>query len=70
MFCSHNEVDLKPDIVSQDDADWVIVRCKACQNRVGERVRLIDLVDQSIKRAREMKQMLDDLMDPDWEPPS
>ena len=66
MFCLHsNEIDLKPIIVSHDNTDWVVVLCKACKAHIGERVRLVALVDEGISRARAQREHLD----PDWELP-
>lgn len=66
MFCSHNEVDLVPDIVHINNEDWVGVMCKSCKSFVGDRARLIDLVDKGIKRARAQREALEAL-DPDFE---
>jgi len=60
MFCLHsNEIDFKPLVVSHDGTDWVVIMCKACGSYVGERVRLIELVDDGIKRARAERELLD-----------
>jgi hypothetical protein len=55
MFCSHNEVDLTPAIVSKDGADWAVVRCTACKKLVGKKVRLVELVERAVAR-RQAKQ--------------
>lgn len=65
MFCLHNEVDLRPHIVTKDEVDWVVVSCKACKTHIGSKVRLIDLVDEAIKRKRQALEDLDDLLDSD-----
>ena len=54
LFCSHNEVDLTPDILTLADssgrkADWIVVRCTCCKQIIGKRRRLVDLVDQAAK---------------------
>ena len=66
MFCSHNEVDLEPYIDSVDGTDWAVVRCKACSSLIGTKIRLLDLVQQAIKRAKDARSQLDAL-DIDWE---
>jgi len=53
-FCSHNELDLEPDILTLADsegneADWIVVRCSCCKQVIGKRRRLIDLIDKAIK---------------------
>lgn len=63
MWCSHNDVDLKPTIVDVDGADWVTTLCKACNTRLGEWIRLVDLVDEAIRRKHEASEALE----PDWE---
>ena len=68
MFCSHNEVDLTPHIVSIDKTDWVVIRCTACEAHIGRSYRLIDLVDKAITQQRAILDQLPPL-DPDWEPP-
>ena len=65
MFCLHNEIDLKPTYASIENADWIVILCKACDQRVGTRVRLIDLVDQGIKFRYEREV----LENPDFESP-
>ena len=64
-FCSHNEVDLEPAIVSMsdsegDDVDWAVVRCTCCKRNIGKRYRLIDLVDKAIKARKERRDALGD----------
>jgi hypothetical protein len=55
MFCSHNEVDLEPDIVYDDkETDWVVVRCTSCKKLIGKRYKLVALISRAItaRRAR------------------
>jgi hypothetical protein len=65
MFCTHNEIDLKPTIITIDGADWVITQCKVCRGKLGERVRLVDLVDEGIRRSKGL--IVDPPLDPDFE---
>lgn len=60
MFCSHNEVDLAPTIITKPDhngeeVNWVVIRCTCCEQVVGKKYRLVELVDIAIKEreARE-----------------
>lgn len=75
MWCSHNELDLVPQIASADGNDWVVVLCKACDSYIGSKVRLGDLVDQALRRAKDTRQAIDEALgkdepedlDPEWE---
>ena len=68
MWCSHNDVDLKPVLISLKGEDWVTVFCMDCKKRIGKRVRLVDLVNTGIKRARKKREQRGEL-DPDFEKP-
>jgi hypothetical protein len=59
MFCTHNEIDLHPYIVSIDGADWVVVRCKVCKELLGDKTRLVDLVDEAIRRNKKQAKKLE-----------
>lgn len=66
MFCTHNEIDLRPTIVSIEETDWIGVQCKVCKSILGDRVRLIDLVDEGIRRSKGQGKDEPEL-DPDFE---
>lgn len=63
LFCTHNEIDLQPFIESVDEVDWVVVRCKECQSFLGDKIRLVSLIDEAVKRNKARKAKLD----PDFE---
>lgn len=49
-YCGHNEDDLLPDIVTLAEngvkSDWIVIRCASCEQIVGGRRSLLDLIDQ------------------------
>jgi len=53
MYCSHDEADLIPIIVAEGTDDWIVISCKACGSCMGQRERLIDLLDRAIRGRRD-----------------
>lgn len=74
MWCQHNEVDLCPVVHHYEEADWICILCKGCNEYVGERKTLINLVDAaaSAHSGRVIQETVDEVgidLDPDWEDP-
>jgi len=49
MFCTHNELDLQPVVVLSKETDWVGIRCTACKQLIGDKVKLVDLVGKAVQ---------------------